>query len=491
MQPSSQPGSASVESERIGPYLIFLFCVLAIATFFEGFDAAMLTIAAPDARATLDISRSEWGILFGINRFGMVGSFFLLLFADRWGRRNMMMITVLGFALFNGLSAIATDKFEFGAFQFFARLFLTAEVALALIVIGEEFPARLRGRAIALVTSFATLGVMIIAKASPYVLLVDCANGSIAAGNCVPPDPNWLHTSGMWIADTLHALAGRSSDGADWRALYALGLVPAVMGLALRVAMRETKRFAAEKPEAAPSFTEEVRAQFDRARIPWTTRYRRQTWMVTLLWNLVHLVTAPAVAFWVIYAREDLGFTPALVGDILFWGYAGGVAGHYVTGYLIDRVGRKPICSGLYVVAAVAIFMLFQGTTPTQQYVWMIGTVFAFAAANTVTNVYAAELFPTAIRATGYAFTTNLFGRATEVGVPFIVSGLLPLLGISWSVGVVAFGPIAGALLVWRYAPETKGLTLEQVEIMLDPEQPTPSQTDRATEPASVARTGT
>jgi len=461
----------SVENERVGPYLIFLFGILAIATFFEGFDAAMLTIAAPDARATLDISRSEWGVLFGINRLGMVGSFFLLLFADRWGRRNLMMVTVVGFAVFNGMTAVAATKFEFGACQFLARLFLTAEVALALIVIGEEFPARLRGRAIALVTSFSTLGVMIIAKTSPLVLLVDCATGSVGAGNCVPPDGNWLHSLGTWLANGLHAVAGREADGEDWRALYALGLIPAVIGLGLRLAMRETRRFSLLKPEAQPSFALEVRGQYERAKIPWTPRYRSQTWMVTMLWNLVHLVTAPAVAFWVIYAREDLGFTPTLVGDILFWGYAGGVAGHYTTGYLIDRVGRKPICAGLYGVASVAIFMLFQSTTAPQQYFWMIWTVFAFASANTVTHVYAAELFPTAIRATGYAFTTNLLGRATEVGVPFIVSGLLPLLGISWSVGVVAFGPIAGALVVWRYAPETKGLTLEQVEDMLDPEK--------------------
>lgn len=474
-----------VENERVGPYLIFLFGVLAIATFFEGFDAAMLTIAAPDARATLDISRSEWGILFGINRLGMVGSFFLLLFADRWGRRNLMMVTVVGFAVFNGMTAVAGTKFEFGAYQFLARLFLTAEVALALIVIGEEFPARLRGRAIALVTSFATLGVMIIAKTSPYVLLVDCASGTLAAGNCVPPDANWLHSLGTWLANGLHTVTGRATDGADWRALYALGLIPAAIGLLLRVAMRETRRFTLLKPEAAPSLAQEIRGQVERAKIPWTARYRSQTWMVTLLWNLVHLVTAPAVAFWVIYAREDLGFTPALVGDILFWGYAGGVAGHYTTGYLIDRVGRKPICAGLYVVASVAIFMLFQATSVAPQYFWMIWTVFAFAAANTVTNVYAAELFPTAIRATGYAFTTNLFGRATEVGIPFIVSALLPLLGISWSVGVVAFGPVAGALLVWRYAPETKGLTLEQVEDMLHPAE-IPRE-----EPREVARTGT
>jgi putative MFS transporter len=118
-------------------------------------------------------------------------------------------------------------------------------------------------------------------------------------------------------------------------------------------------------------------------------------------------------------------------------------------------------------VAAVAIFMLFMTTTPFEQYFWMIGTVFSFAAANTVTNVYAAELFPTHIRATGYAFSTNLFGRATEVGIPLVVSGFLTFLGLSWAVGIVAFGPILGALVVWRYAPETKGMTLEQVEDML------------------------
>ena len=101
----------------------------------------------------------------------------------------------------------------------------------------------------------------------------------------------------------------------------------------------------------------------------------------------------------------------------------------------------------------------------------MISTVFSFGAANTATHVYASELFPTEIRATGYGWTTNLVGRVTEVVTPMAIGLLIVPLGISWSIGVVAIGPILGALLVLRYAPETRGLTLEEVQEQLSSEQ--------------------
>jgi putative MFS transporter len=127
-------------------------------------------------------------------------------------------------------------------------------------------------------------------------------------------------------------------------------------------------------------------------------------------------------------------------------------------------VGRKWTCAGFYVLAGVAIVGLFHTQSMVGQYVWHIGTVFCFLAAITATHVYASELFPTEIRATGYGWTTNLFGRATEVTAPAAIGLLVPFLGISWAVSLVAFGPILGALLVLRYAPETRGLTLEQIQ---------------------------
>ena len=86
----------------------------------------------------------------------------------------------------------------------------------------------------------------------------------------------------------------------------------------------------------------------------------------------------------------------------------------------------------------------------------------------TATHVYASELFPTEIRATGYAWTTNLTGRITEVATPTVIGLLILWLGISWSMAVVSIGPVLGAILVMIYAPETRGLTLEEIQDRLD-----------------------
>jgi len=318
------------------------------------------------------------------------------------------------------------------------------------IMVGEEFPARLRGRAIAVLISLATVGVMLMAKLQPYVLLPEGA------------ESNWIHGLGVWLVETGQEAFGLPRDTASWRSLYALSLVPLVLILVLRLAMRETRRFEATRA-AAPAARRSLRQLMRDAAVPWQPEYRARTAMVTLLWNCVFVVTAPSVVYWVIFAREDLGLSPAQVGDIVFWGYGGGVAGHFVAGWLIDRIGRKWTCASFYVAAAISIALLYQVPSLTGQYVWMIATVFCFAAANTSTHVYASELFPTEIRATGYGWTTNLFGRITEVLTPVAIGALSLYLGIPNSIALVAVGPIVGAALVLRYAPETRGMTLEQI----------------------------
>lgn len=474
MSASQRPlASSAVEADRMTPYLWFLFVLLSTATLFDGFDSGMLSFAAPESRRTLDIDRSEWGFVNSVIRLGVWASFGFLLLADRFGRRNLMMVTVVGFGVFSGLTAFVTDKYQFMACQFLARLFLTAEYSLAVIMAGEEFPAKFRGRAIAILTSLATVGVMLMAKGvQPFILLEEGAEG------------NWLFDLGSGMVAAGQGLLGIEQDGENWRALYILALFPLVFIVVLRMSMRETRRFEAVREERqatdeAASQTSEsgatagqsgLREILRQAAIPWNKKYRRRTAIVTLLWNSVHIVTGPSVVYYVIFAREDLGLSAQTVGDIVFYGYFGGTAGHFVAAWLIDTIGRKKTCAGLYVLAAISITMLYQHTTLFGQYLWMVATVFCFSAANTATHVYASELFPTEIRATGYAWATNLTGRFTEVVTPTVIGLLIYQMGISWSITVVAIGPILGAALVMRYAPETMGLTLEEIQEQLDAE---------------------
>ncbi|HXZ85931.1 MAG TPA: MFS transporter, partial [Myxococcota bacterium] len=347
--------------------------------------------------------------------------------------------------------AFVSTTSQFVMCQFVARLFLTAELSIAIIMVGEEFPARVRGRAISILASLATAGVMLTAKLQPYVLLPAGAD-------------NALHHLGHALVSTAQAAFGIESEPAGWRSLYALGVLPLGLILFLRMGMKETRRFEAVRARAAAEPKRTWGELFAEVRRPWRAEYRRRTAIVALLWNCVFLVTGPSTIYWVIYARENLHLTLYQVGDIVFWGYAGGVAGSFVGGWLIDRIGRKYTCASAYVLAAISIYMLYHVSAIPAQYVWMILTVFTFAAGNSATQVYASELFPTEIRATGYGWTTNFAGRVTEVAVPIAIGVLIAPLGIPGAMAIVSIGPILGAVLVLRYAPETRGLTLEQIE---------------------------
>jgi putative MFS transporter len=449
--------SDAAPKERFSGYHIVLLALLGIATLYEGFDASMLTLASVDVRATLHIGLDEWGTLYAITRAGMIASFFFLMCADRFGRRTLLLLTVAGFSLATAATAFVQTKFQFTLWQTVARLFLTAQYGLAIIIAGEELPARLRGTGITILTGFATVGTVAMAKASPFFLLLANAQGNPAhdfAMASVAIGANWL---------------GLPNDGAHWRGLYLIGLFPLFLLPFLALGVRETKRFleiAAGRDRASVIAT--IRAQFAEARRLIEPRYLPRFRIVVLLWNCVYLVIAPAVAFWSIYAREEVGMTPAQVGNVVMWAYIAGTFGHLLAGQLVDRIGRKVTCAAFYSIAAVAIIGLFHTHTVFGQYFWHIATVFFFNCAIGATHVYASELFPTELRATGYGWTTNLFGRVTEVAIPYLIGQLIPIMGISWGITWVAIGPVIGAILVMKYAPETRGFTLEQIQERLD-----------------------
>ncbi|MCX8072239.1 MAG: MFS transporter [Candidatus Binatia bacterium] len=426
------------------PYLWALLGMLLSATVFDAFNVAILSTVAPQIQQLYQLNHTEWGLVNLVIRVGAIISFFVLALADRFGRRPIITLTIFGYAAFTGLTAFAADVYSFTLWQFCARIFLAAEFALALIIIGEEYPTRLRSFGVSLLAGMGAFGTILSFLTARWVL---------------------THY--------------------DWRTMYLLGLVPVALVVLVRLGMRETHRFEQLKNDG--HVKQSWRAQLAALKVPFQRRYRARSLLVTLIWNCNHLVTSPAVTFWTIHAARNLGFSPQDYTVVVAGAYiVGFLLGAPLAGFLMNRLGRRLSCALYYFGAAGFIFALFMVPTPSValQTALMSACIVCFLGANSVTATYATELFPTEIRATGYSWTTNLFGRITEMVTPLLIGLLADRIGIPLSVGIMAIGPVIGALLVLRYAPETSGKTLEQIAQELDQaalgKPSTPSLTHRA-----------
>ena len=114
---------------------------LATAGFFEVYDVALLTLAAPVIAGGLGVPIALFGIGVALIRLATFGSLPLLRLADRWGRRTLLIASLALFTLATGATALAWGFVAFVGLQMIARVFLSTESALSSLVVAEELRA--------------------------------------------------------------------------------------------------------------------------------------------------------------------------------------------------------------------------------------------------------------------------------------------------------------------------------------------------------------
>src|SRR5271167_705943 len=222
----SQPPKLATWIPRPRRYLAALFAMLMSATIFEGYDITALHLATPESARTLHLAEPAIGLMASIVRFGGMLSFFVVILADRYGRKPIISVTVLCYTVLTLFTALSRGVGSFTIFQSASQIFLAAEFGVAVTMISEEFPDARRGRAIAALHMVAFLGVT-------------------AAG-------------------LTYAIMAESRWG--WRGMYLLGIAPLVMIAFLRRGLRETARFVAlerartASGEARPGFWKQIRS---------------------------------------------------------------------------------------------------------------------------------------------------------------------------------------------------------------------------------------
>ncbi len=218
---NSQPPSADANesSGSEGPWYTgvtrYQWLVLAIASagwVFDVYEGQIFNITRTDMLAEVlggkgnDVKK--YGDLFlGIFLLGgTIGGLGAGTLADRYGRRPIMMITILMYSIFSGLTYFATELWHVAALRFLVAMGVGGEWAVAASLVSEIFPAKARAH----------------------------ASGIFHASSVL----------GTWMA----ALAG-IIVGTNWRYAYLVGVVPALLILWVRVAVKEPEQWKAKAAE--------------------------------------------------------------------------------------------------------------------------------------------------------------------------------------------------------------------------------------------------
>jgi len=474
---SHSPDSGSGPWYReLNRYHWFVFVVAALGWLFDTMDQQLFTLARPlameelisltdeeiaaakaasvkpdepadaaDKRVTekLIAKRAQYG--------GYATSFFLIGWAtgglffgvlgDRWGRVRTMLVTIVMYSIFTGISAFSRNFWDFAILRLLTGLGVGGEFAVGVALVAEVMPSRARPHALGLLQALSAVG-------------------NITA-----------------------ALIGMAGTG--WKVMFLIGTAPALLSLLVRSRLREPERW------QAVSATDGVARQLGSYGELFGNPLLRYRALVGLL-----LACAGVIGLWGIgFFAPDLqrrvfgpmleaqGMTPDqikaqlkfLSGITLLMTNVGAFFGIFLYSYVSQILGRRATFAICFLGAMLATANLywnlgkFAGTADIYWMAPLMGffqlSIFGGYA------VYFPELFPTRLRSTGTSFCYNVGRFVAAIGPYFLANltskvfsperGYVGAEGFRWA-GITMCSVFLIGLIALPFAPETKDQPLPE-----------------------------
>ena len=397
-----------------------VFWLVTTAGFFSNYDRALLGLALKQIKQSLKIADASIGSMLSIITLGALPALFITPLADRYGRRALLLYTVIGYTIFTGLTALTWNAPSFVVMRFLAVIFSAAEGSVSLVILVEEVDAGVRGWAVGMLAALSSVGYGVAAAMFSAIAVIPFG----------------------------------------WRGLYALALIPLAIIIPLRRVLPETRRFENTLLNTLHSSRGRTVMGAFRALL---SEHPGRFWLIAAVAFFGPLGAGSAGAFTSLYLQDAHNWTPGNVSLMYFVGGAVGIMGNIVAGRVSDRFGRRTLGGGFMLVAPLFAMLFYHSSVgPILIAAWVL-QLFADTASSTICTAYSAELFPTSYRSTaGSALAAaDTLGRALGL---LLESWLYGLTGSHWTAisWLLVFWMVPG-VLIFLFFPETAGQELEAI----------------------------
>ncbi len=373
-------------------FMLYVMAVGRLKSYF-GFDDATAGLLGTVTLLTSAVG----GILFG-------------LVADRIGRARALIVTILIFSVCSLGAATSQAVWQLLVWRTVLGIGMGGEWASGAVLVSETWPAEHRTKAVSIMQSGWALGYILAALIAALVLDI------LPLGE------------------------------AAWRWLFVAGVLPALFTLWIRRKVAEPDAWVQRQTGSRGSGR------------PFATlfgpAFRRRTVLATLLSAFVQFANW-GLFFWLpgFLARpvEQGGAGMSIIRSTgwIIPVQIGAYIGYNSFGFLSDRLGRRRTFVGYLIIAAILV-PLYGQMARSPLVLMALGPLLGFVGYGyfSMFGSFLAELFPTAVRATGQGLTYNL-GRGLGALAPYTIGyvATLPNVGIGSALGLTSAFFLAGALL--------------------------------------------
>lgn len=407
----------------------------------DAFDTMLYSLVLAMLMRDLGMSKSTAGSLGTLTLLASgIGGVLFGFLADRIGRKQALMASILTYSVCSFASGLATSIGVLAAARFVLGLGMGGEWNTGATLVAESWPTELRAKAIAIVQSSWALG--------------------FAAAALV---------------------AGPVSHAFGWRAVFFVGILPALGTLWIQQRVPESEMWRGHlrgdtetgDAESVKDGTSPLLEKSASSGVPvrdsfsviFRPPYLKHTFAL-LFFNFFALFAWWGLFTWLppylsLPVEQGgrgfgvLGMTTLMVTLNL----CGMLPGYASFGWVADHMGRRN--AFLLYTSLAAVLIPVYAAARSQAALLVLGTLVAFFGTGIFSGsgIMGSEIFPTAVRARALGFTYN-GARAMSALAPFVIGRVGDRRGLSWAFYLCAVGYLLAALMTTQL-PETRGKQLE------------------------------